>query len=50
MDELRRLLQTYSSVEIIERRFDTRDGIESLGDNPFVSQCTSNNYVNFIEA
>ena len=36
MDRLQRLLRDFTNVTVVERRFDTGDGIEGLGDNPFV--------------
>ena len=36
MDRLRELLRNFTSITAMERRFDTGDGIEGLGDNPFV--------------
>ena len=41
MDELRRLLRTYTDIEVFENRFDSEDGIDGLGENPFVSQGNS---------
>ena len=38
MHELRRLLRTYTDVEVVENLFDSEDGIDGLGENPFVSQ------------
>lgn len=36
MDKLKSLLKEFETVEVIERRFDTSDGIVTLGENPFV--------------
>ena len=37
MNRLQELLRDFSDVTVVERRFDTGDGIDGLGDNPFVS-------------
>ena len=36
MDRLKKALEN-SNIEFTEKRFDTAKGVESLGDNPFVS-------------
>ena len=36
MNELQRLLRQFTNVTFVERRFDTGDGIDGLGENPFV--------------
>ena len=40
MDKFKSLLRNFiPELEILERRFDTSDGIATLGENPFVSLC-----------
>ena len=42
MNRLQELLRQFPNISVVERRFDTGDGIDGLGDDPFVC-CYNNN-------